>query len=175
MGKSETDESIPGVYAGTSLGVCLGSSDPSVGTPSINQKRVWDQSVSAFTAAADSRTGSGRTANSDLSGVGESCVCDAERRAAFAQLAGLFHGLETSAVLLKNAKGVTLVDPPRKAKGGLAGATTEMVRVHGQRDEYQRQECFGSEHGSSCEGFGESDGYPKLVKADSSTFVSREI
>ena len=55
MGASETYDIIPGVYAGTSLGVCLGSSDPSVGTPSINHKRVWDQSVSVFTAAADSR------------------------------------------------------------------------------------------------------------------------
>ena len=132
----------------------------------------------------DARTGCGRTANSDLGSVAEVVVCDAERPAtAFAQLAGLFHGLETSAVLLKNAKGATLVDPPRKAKRGLAGATTEMagattemIRVHGrQRDEYQRQECFGREHGSSCEGFGESDDYPKLLKADGSTFVSREM
>ena len=139
MRTSKTYDSIPGVYAGTSLGVCLNSSDPSVGTPSINQKRVWDQSVSASTAAADSRTGGSRTANSDLGGVGDPCVRDAERRAAFAQLAGLFHGLGTSAVLLNDAKGATLIDPRRKAKGGLASTTTERTRAHdGQRDEYQR-------------------------------------
>ena len=107
----------------------------------------------------DARTGCGRIANSDLGGVAaEVGVCDGERPAtAFAQLSGLFHGLETSAVLLKNFKGATLVDPPRKAEGGLAGAMTEMIRVHSQRDEYQTHESFGRQHGSSCEGFGESD------------------
>lgn len=113
--------------------------------------------------AADLRTGCRRFANSHLDGVEDHGVCSAGRRAAFAGLSYLFHGLGTSTVHLSNVLGVMLIDIRRNAQSGLASTTSERSRVHGgQRDEYQRQECFGREHG----GFrgvpnGESI-YPKL-------------
>ena len=92
---------------------------------------------------SDPHTTGWRAANSDLGGVGDPSVRDAERHATFSELTGLFHGLCTSAVLLNDVEGPTLIDLRRKAKSNLASTTTERTRVHGsQGDQDQRQESF---------------------------------
>lgn len=150
IGTSDTYNSFPSVLTATSLDVRLGSSDPSVGASSVNQKRVCNQSVPASTTATDTHTGCWRTPNINLSSVSYLVVCDGESGAAFnfAETGRLLHGLGTSAVLLNYAEDATLLNCRRKTKGGLAATTIERTRVHGgQRDQYQRKERFRREHG----------------------------
>ena len=102
---------------------------------------------------SDPHTTGWRVVNSDLGGVGDPSVCDAERRATFSELTSLFHGLCAGTVLLGNVEDPTLIDLRRKAKSNLASTTTERTCVHGsQGDQDQQQESFGGERGSSVDG-----------------------
>ena len=93
-----------------------------------------------------------RVTNADIGGVTDHGVCDAERRAisTFSELTSLLHSLCTSAVLLNDVEGSTLIDLRCKAKSSLAGTTTSRTCVHGsQGDEDQRQRRFRGDHGTT--------------------------
>lgn len=40
---NKTHNGVSSIFASASLGICLGSPDPSVGAPSINEKRVYNR------------------------------------------------------------------------------------------------------------------------------------
>lgn len=108
--------------------------------------------------AANTLTRRRRITNSNLGRVLDPVVCDTGRQAAFPESADLFHSLGSSVVLLGNVKGAMSIDPRREAKGGLSCITSKRTRVHGgQRDEYQRQNCSGRDHGGSVKGYGQSE------------------
>jgi hypothetical protein len=104
---------------------------------------------------SDPHTIGWRVANADVGGVGDPAVYDAERlwRATLSELTSLFHVLCTSAVLLNDVEGSMGIEFRRKAKGSLAGTTTDRICVHGsQGDEDQRQKSVREDHGASVDG-----------------------
>jgi hypothetical protein len=127
----ETYNGVPSVFTGASLGICLGSSDPSVGASRINEKRVYNRLARVPGSATDPPTICCRIAYSNLGGVDNHGVRDGNRRDAFSRMTSVFESLGTSAVLLDNVERAAFIDPRSKAESSLAGATTEGTRVHG--------------------------------------------
>ena len=127
---NKTYNGVSSIFASASLGICLGSPDPSVGAPSINEKRVYNRLASISGSVNGSHTMSCRTANSNLSGVSHSGVRDAESLAVSPPMISTFESLYTSAVLFDNVERTTLVNPRGKAESKLPCAATDGARIY---------------------------------------------
>lgn len=126
MNASETYNAVSSVFTCPGWDVWFGSSDPSIGAPSINYKRVYNHLVHVPGSANDKRTINCGAANPNLSGVPDSGICNVERDAPGPsdQLVRALEDADAGSIVLDEFEHAALVYPHVQSESSLAGATT---------------------------------------------------